>query len=325
MLEPIIPTTSAPPIVIAHRGASGYLPEHTLAAKLLAFEQGANYLEQDVVLSQDGVPVVLHDIYLDTVSDVATKYPHRQRADGRYYALDFTWAELQTLRLSERFNPATGSAVYPNRYPVGFGEFAIVSLQQELEFIAGLPRAVGIYPEIKAPFWHRQQGYDISLTVLSVLAEYGYTSAEQAIYLQCFDAHELRRIHDELGCKLPLIQLIAGAQWAQPHEYVLANTRDLAAVARYATGIGPWLPLVIHNRNNRFSSAGLVEAAHHYGLQVHPYTLRVDDLPEGVSDDGPETYTRLLQAVFETAKADGAFTDFPDILRGYIDQGLPKS
>ena len=82
------------PLVIAHRGASGYLPEHTLAAKACAHALGADYLEQDLVLTKDDVPVVLHDIYLDTVSNVATKFPNRQRADGRYYALDLTLAEL---------------------------------------------------------------------------------------------------------------------------------------------------------------------------------------------------------------------------------------
>lgn len=88
------------PIVIAHRGASGYLPEHTLAAKALAHAQGADYLEQDLVLSKDGVPVVLHDIHVDAVTDVAEKFPTRKRADGRYYAIDFTVAELKQLRVT---------------------------------------------------------------------------------------------------------------------------------------------------------------------------------------------------------------------------------
>ncbi|MEY3852675.1 MAG: hypothetical protein RI910_1655, partial [Verrucomicrobiota bacterium] len=93
------------PLIIAHRGASGYLPEHTLAAKALAYGQGADFLEQDVVLSKDGVPVVFHDTHIDTTTDVARKFPGRQRTDGRFYALDFTIAELKQLNVAERFNP----------------------------------------------------------------------------------------------------------------------------------------------------------------------------------------------------------------------------
>src|SRR5688500_2812370 len=92
------------PLVIAHRGASGYLPEHTIAAKAYAHALGADYIEQDLVLSKDDVPVVLHDIHLDTVTDVAKRFTDRKRADGRYYALDFTLAELKQLRVTERFN-----------------------------------------------------------------------------------------------------------------------------------------------------------------------------------------------------------------------------
>ena len=87
-------------IVIAHRGASGYLPEHTLAAKAMAHGMDVDYIEQDVVLTKDGVPVVLHDHYLDTVTDVAKQYPDRKRSDGRYYAIDFTLQEIKSLVLS---------------------------------------------------------------------------------------------------------------------------------------------------------------------------------------------------------------------------------
>jgi glycerophosphoryl diester phosphodiesterase len=92
------------PLVIAHRGASGYLPEHTLAAKAYAHALGADFIEQDLVLTKDDVPVVLHDIYLDTVTDVAVRFPERKRADGRFYVIDLTLAELKQLRVTERFN-----------------------------------------------------------------------------------------------------------------------------------------------------------------------------------------------------------------------------
>ena len=104
------------PLIIAHRGASGYLPEHTLAAKILAFEMGADFLEQDIVASRDDELIVLHDVLLDRVSDVATKFPGRHRDDGRYYVRDFDLDEIRTLSAWERMN-ADGTAVYPGRYP----------------------------------------------------------------------------------------------------------------------------------------------------------------------------------------------------------------
>ena len=106
------------PITIAHRGASGYLPEHSLAAKALAHGMGADYLEQDVVVSRDDHCVVLHDIHLDRVSDVAQRFPGRGREDGRYYARDFTLAELRTLSLRERVGD-DGAPVFSGRYPSG--------------------------------------------------------------------------------------------------------------------------------------------------------------------------------------------------------------
>jgi len=106
---------SAAPIVIAHRGASGYLPEHTLEAKALAYGLGADYLEQDVVATRDAQLVVLHDLHLDDVTDVASRFPGRQRADGRHYAIDFDLAELQQLAVSERRKPGSRSARFPER------------------------------------------------------------------------------------------------------------------------------------------------------------------------------------------------------------------
>ena len=116
------------PVVIAHRGASGYLPEHTLPAKALAFGQGADFLEQDVVLTKDDQPIVMHDIHLDTVSDVAKKFPGRNRADGRYYAIDFTLAEVRTLQAQERIDLKSGTPVFAGRFPAQGSDFRIPSL-----------------------------------------------------------------------------------------------------------------------------------------------------------------------------------------------------
>ena len=126
----------ANPLVIAHRGASGYLPEHTLEAATLAYAQGADFIEQDVVLSKDGVPVVLHDIHLDTVTNVAKRFPDRKREDGRYYVIDFTLKELKTLRVHERTD-LKGQPVYAGRFQ-GDSDFRIATLEDHFELIEQL-------------------------------------------------------------------------------------------------------------------------------------------------------------------------------------------
>jgi glycerophosphoryl diester phosphodiesterase len=140
------------PEVIAHRGASGYLPEHTLEAVALAYGMGADFIEQDLVLTKDGIPVVLHDIHIDTVTDVVQKFPDRKRDDGRYYAIDFTLAELKQLNAHERINHRTGQPSFPGRFPLNQSIFKIPTLEEELQFIAGLYKcsgnSVGFYPVV---------------------------------------------------------------------------------------------------------------------------------------------------------------------------------
>ena len=175
-LAPAVLAQPARPLVVAHRGASGYLPEHTLAAKAHAHALGADFLEQDIVLTKDDVPVVLHDVYLDAVTDVARRFPGRARPDGRHYALDFTLAELRQLEVRERVNLKTGEAQYPARYPSAAAPtgLRIPTLEEELTLVQALNRSTGrvagIYPEIKAPRWHREQGRDPSRVILPVLA-----------------------------------------------------------------------------------------------------------------------------------------------------------
>ena len=105
-------------IVIAHRGASGYVPEHTMESKAMAHAMNADYIEQDIVLSKDGIPIVIHDIYLEEVTDVALVYPERSREDGRFYVIDFNLDELMRLSVHERIDLSTKNAVFPNRYPL---------------------------------------------------------------------------------------------------------------------------------------------------------------------------------------------------------------
>ncbi|WP_082633161.1 glycerophosphodiester phosphodiesterase [Lacimicrobium alkaliphilum] len=303
-------TAIATPLIIAHRGASGYLPEHTLEAAILAYAQGADYIEQDLVLSKDAVPVVLHDIHLDTVTDVAEHYPDRAREDGRFYVIDFTLAELKTLWVNERRDPE-GHQVYPTRYR-GNGHFRIATFTEQLELIQELNRTtnkqVGLYPEIKAPAFHRQEGQDISQIVMSLLREHDLDRSDARIFLQCFDFDEIKRLRTELNARLPIIQLIGENAWRESTtDYAyLQSSEGLAEVARYAQGIGPWLPQLIDINSGKPLS--LVKQARAAGLVIHPYTLRVDDL------HGEMSWSQWLK-VLKDLQIDGIFTDFPDRIR----------
>jgi len=305
------------PLVIAHRGASGYLPEHTLAAKALAYGQGADFLEQDVVLSKDGVPVIFHDTHIDTTTDVAKKFPGRQRADGRFYALDFTLAELKQLNLTERFSPKTGKAAFPRRFPVGVGSFSVVTLEEEIRFIQHLNRStgrnVGIYPELKAPAWHRQEGRDLASAVLPILRKYGYDAKDSACFVQCFELAEIKRLRGELAWKGKLIMLLGG-KGKGPGETdftYLQTDAGLAELAKLVDGIGPPISSVVTGKSPAERKVtDLTARARKAGLLSHPYTLRADELPQCVS-----SVDELLRVLFDEAKIDGLFTDFPDLIK----------
>lgn len=304
------------PLVIAHRGASGYLPEHTLESAAYAHALGSDYIEQDLVMSADGVLVVLHDIHLETTTDVAARFPARARADGRFYAIDFTWAELRTLTVRERFTPATGQPVYPRRFPANGGSFRLSTMEEHILLIQGINastgRTAGIYPEIKEPAFHLAAGQDPGRALLALLARHGYAGPAARVFVQCFDPVELRRLRFELGTTLPLIQLIAKNAWEQSAtDYDnLCTPAGLAEIATYAQGIGPHFGRIITGRDAATGApqfTTLVADAHAAGLAVHPYTFRADALPSGVPD-----FPTLLDLFTTGARIDGLFTDHPD-------------
>jgi glycerophosphoryl diester phosphodiesterase len=309
------------PAVIAHRGACGYLPEHTLPAKAMAYAMGADFLEQDVVATRDDELVVLHDIHLDRVTDVAAVYPDRARRDGRYYVRDFDLAEIRTLRVTERLDDE-GRPVYPGRFPPQSGHFGVHTLAEELALVAGLNRAMGrntgVYPEIKRPAWHREEGIDISAAMLDVLADNGYAGPADAIFVQCFDAVELARVRQDLGCRMRLVQLIGENSWGESdtdYEY-LGTENGLAELARTVDAIGPWVnQLYIRGVAGQVPrSSGLAERAHEAGLQVHPYTFRADDVASGFG-----SFDQMVRYFCVELRIDGLFTDFPDQVRLLLD------
>ena len=297
--------------VVAHRGASGYLPEHTIASKAMAHAMNADYIEQDIVLSKDDIPIVIHDILLDDVTNVSEKYPNRKREDGKYYVIDFTFEELKTLEVTERFDSKTGLQIYPTRFPKGTSSFRLHSLQDEIELIQGLNESsgkdIGIYPEIKKPKFHNENGKDISKIVLDILTKYGYSTKDDQCILQCFDAQELERIRNELKSKLFLVQLM---------EFPEQNNL-LEFYASYADGIGPWYKHLISSKTTSgFSFTSLVEEAHKLDLVVHPYTFREDSL------DDFDSFQDMIDVIIHQAGADGGFTDFPDKMKEILETKL---
>lgn len=289
------------PLVIAHRGASGYLPEHTLAAKALAFGQGADYLEQDVVATRDGELIVCHDLYLDAVTDVRQRFPGRARDDGLHYCIDFDLAELRTLNVIDRVRPDTRAAWFPGRFgtaPVGF---RLHTLAEELDFIAalnrGTGRAVGVYPEIKDPAWHRQHGVEAGDRLLAVLEQHWQRTG--GVFVQCFDPGEVVRLARR-GCPWPLVQLVEAGGGP-------AIDGLLESCAGHAAAVGVDLRLLA--ADGGAAGAPLMATARRLDLAVHAWTARSDALPTGY-----RSLDQLLSVLCGTLAVDGIFTDFPDRL-----------
>lgn len=290
------------PVVIAHRGASGYLPEHTLAAKAMAHAMGADFLEQDVIATKDGELIVFHDLYLDLMTDVRERFPGRARGDGLNYCIDFTLAEIRSMRLTERRRKDAQGARFPRRFPAGRGDFRVPTLAEELSFIEGLNRSTGriagVYTEIKDPEWHAQHGFPLGDAVVATLDASGYRRRSDPYFIQCFSGPELVRLRARHGERLPLVRLL--------DEPAFTTKAALDTIADYANGIGIDLKLAWPDR-------GVVAAAKELGLLVHAFTFRADDLPAGFSG-----FDGLVSTFVQRLHVDGLFTDFPDLALGAI-------
>lgn len=311
-------------VVIAHRGASGYLPEHSEGAKVLAIAQGADIVEQDVVLTRDGVLVVSHDITMDATTNVHDIYPGRAREDGGYYYADFDWTELRSVSLRERsLNSGRAGSRFPFATSTG-----IMRLEDEVTLVRGLnatlAKKVGFHIELKSPAWHFEQtGAHMADQLMKVLEELALLDSPEPCFIQCFEAGELQYLRETLKCKLPLVQLLGGKplgllpdRAADTEADRLATLKaELSEIAKYADGIGPAIPLLITSVGGRAKSTGFAEAAKAAGLVVHPYTVRKDDLPAWCQD-----VDDLHRWLIDELKVDGFFTDFPDLGRRAVDK-----
>ncbi|UCD81132.1 MAG: glycerophosphodiester phosphodiesterase [Desulfobacterales bacterium] len=297
-------------IVIAHRGASGYLPEHTLEAYAMAYALGADYVEPDLVMTKDGILICLHDIHLERTTDVEQKFPERARPDGRWYPADFTLAEIKTLSVHERAN-ADGSPAFPNRFRIDSKGFQVPTFVELVEMVLELNRitgrAVGIYPETKEPSFHDAEGLPMEESLLDTLATYGYEGPHAKVFIQSFDPNNLKEMRFVLETDLPLVQLISGGSGPGGIYDWLVTEEGLDDIATYANGLGPSKTRIEDATGNPVDRNALVRGAHARGLVVHPYTFRADSFPAHY-----KYFEQELRRFYFRYGVDGLFTDHTD-------------
>ncbi len=310
------------PDVAAHRGASAYMPEHTLPAKAMAYAMGVDYIEQDVVMTKDGRLMVMHDVIVDTTTDVAKKFPDRRREDGRYYSSDFTFDELRSLRVTERFDPATGKAVFSGRFPDSPIGYQIPSLEEEFYQVQGLNKSTGgdvsVYVEVKEPDFFMNQGLDILKATIDTMTKFGYNTPDSRAILQIFDYEAVVRAR-ELGWKGPLCMLVTangqGHKDDKARHQWLTTPEGIKEVAKYATIYAPNFNLLaVPNADGTgYTISGIGDMVRENGMKLHSWTLRKDSLPKGFKD-----FNEVLDVTFKTLRVDGIFSDFPDLVVNYL-------
>ncbi len=278
------------PLIIAHRGAPGYLPEHTVAGYDMAIRMGADYIEPDLVFTKDGHLIVRHDHYLSDTTDVAD---HPEFADRKtektghegadWFTEDFTLKEIKTLRARQAFAARSHAAD---------GKFEILTFAQMIAVAKGRTslsgNPIGIYPETKLPSYFKSLGFDFEKAMMDELANAGWDRPGSPVFIQSFEDGILRSLRGKT--ELPLIMLLEKADGV-----------SMKDIATYANGIGPSKALLATMEGQ---STGMVEAAHAHGLKVHPWTFRSDHLP-GVFPNAQAEFD-----FFFDLGIDGVFTDF---------------
>ena len=309
-------TPLAKPIVIAHRGASGLRPEHTIASYTLAIEQGADFIEPDLVPTRDDVLVARHENNITDTTDVADHPEFAARKTSKtidgtrmtgWFAEDFTLAELKTLRAKERLPQLRPDNAHYD------GQFEIPTFA---EIIALAKRhKVGVYPETKHPTYFASIGHPTDALLIAELEKAGWNRSDAPVFIQSFEVNNLKRLHAQTNVRL--IQLIdasgAPADGAAPSYAAMATPAGLKAVAAYAFGIGPNKDMV---RKGDAAPSSLVADAHEAGLAVHPWTFRAENfflsssLRNGLN---PRTHGRIQDDIARQLELgiDGFFTDFP--------------
>ena len=323
------------PLVIGHRGASGYRPEHTLAAYRLAIGMGADFIEPDLVSTKDHVLVARHENEISATTDVAD---HPEFADRRatkvldgveltgWWTEDFTLAELRTLRAKERI---------PDLRPDNTAFDGLYQVPTFQEVIDLAKRAgVGIYPETKHPTYFDSIGLSLEEPLLATLRANGYQGPKAKVFIQSFETGNLKELNRRT--RLPLVQLLSdvGAPYdlvaaGDPRTYAdLSTPEGLAEIATYADGIGPSKNQIVPRDadGNLLEPTSLVDDAHRAGLLVHPYTFRNENnfLPADFRQGNPASPAYLRATgdapaeyrLFFRLGVDGLFSDNPDTAVG---------
>ncbi|BAY17826.1 glycerophosphoryl diester phosphodiesterase [Anabaenopsis circularis NIES-21] len=312
------------PIIIAHRGASGYRPEHTLAAYELAINFGADYIEPDLVSTQDGVLIARHENEISATTNVAKHHEFAQRRttkiiDGEsktgWFTEDFTLAEIKTLRAKERIPQLRQqNTIYD-------GLWQIPTLQEIIDLAKNyskkLGRNIGIYPETKHPTYFRSINLSLEEPLLNTLRANGYHEKNAPIFIQSFEVSNLRYLAQTTN--LPLVQLINLT--GQPYDFVvsgdirtytdLVTKSGLSEIAQYAQAIGIHKDILVprDNKNKLRSPTSVLQNAHAVGLKVHIWTFRNEDsfLPLDFPGNPQGEYE-----LFFSLGVDGVFSDFSD-------------
>ncbi len=327
------------PLVIGHRGASGYRPEHTLASYELAARLGADFLEPDLVVTRDGVLVCRHEPVINDTTDVASHPEFASRRTTKtldgvavtgWFTEDFTLAELKTLRAVERLPQIRQHNTLYN------GRYEIPTFQELLDLRARLSnelrRTLGVYPETKHPTFFQRAGLPLEPRLLEILRRNRLNQPDAPVFVQSFEVTNLRQLR-EAGLRTRSVQLLSAtgepfdttAAGSGPTYADLSTPDGLQGITRYAQGIGPEKQQVIPRKADGTlgSPTTLVTDAHQAGLVVHPYTFRAENffLPVdhqvgvGTSAPVPTDYGRAIdeQITYLRAGLDGLFADQPDI------------
>lgn len=302
-------------LVIGHRGSSGMRPEHTLASYQLAIEQGADYIEPDVVMTKDKVLVARHENEISGTTDVATKFPDRKKkvvVDGQpiegWFAEDFTLKEIKTLRAKERL--ATRDHSFD-------GKYEIPTLKEILELAKKSKRKVGVYVETKHPSYHKSIGLPLEVALVKELKVGGFDGKDKPVFIQSFELGNLKELKKLTSSKL--IYLMDEAH-VVPADFVIAKDKrtygdltkpeGLKELAQTVYGIGPYKRLIVpETKDGKLQNpTSLIKDAHQAGLKVHPYTFRSDKefLNAAYKGDPKAEYIEFFKL-----GVDGVFSDFP--------------
>ncbi len=325
---------TATPLVIGHRGASGYRPEHTLASYRLAIQLGADFIEPDLVSTADGVLVARHENQIGGTTDVAD---HPEFADRRttklidgqpltgWFTEDFTLAEIKTLRTKERLpSVRPANTRYDGRYQIPTLD-EVLDLAREQSRSTG--RRIGVYPETKHPTYFDSIGLSLEEPLLRELRRHHLDRKSSKVIIQSFETANLKELNRRTPVFLAQLVDAAGAPYdlvaaGDPRTYAdLVTTTGLRAVARYADGVGANKDLVLPRdavTGATSEPSRLVVDAHREGLRVHIFTLRAENQfmatnfrrgsdPNATGD----LYAEVL--AFLEAGVDGMFSDNPDV------------